>query len=37
MDGFTAFLVAVLAGVTDHYVCKLLDYMVELSRKKPKH
>lgn len=38
MDGITAFIVAVLAGgITDHCVCKLLDYMVEFSRKKPKH
>ena len=37
MDGITAFIVAVLAGITDHCVCKLLDYMVEFSRRKPKH
>ena len=37
MDGITAFIVAVLAGITDHCVCKLLDYMVKFSRRKPKH
>jgi len=37
MDGITAFVVAVLAGITDHFVCKLLDYIVDFSCKKPKH
>ena len=33
MDGITAFIVAVLAGITDHCVCKLLDYLLEFFRK----